>query len=129
MKRYQCIPAADYLALVDATAITPTQFVAQKISAEFAWLGSITYFVQGVIAACAEKITFIFQTYDSLRGSWDTVPLITKEITMTGVAAIQETDDLTCGIEAIRLYSVANAAAALSGRNAYVNASIFLQFL
>lgn len=129
MKRYRCIPAADYLALVNATAITPTQFVAPKIGLYKAWIGAVTFFVQGAIAACVEKITFVFQTYDSLRDSWDTTPYLTKDITMNGVAAVQETDELVCGIEAIRLYSIANAAAGGTGRDALVNASIYVQFL
>jgi hypothetical protein len=126
MKRYNCIPAGDHLAPVASTEVTPTDFAAQKISLEEALSATITYFVQGVHGSCAEKITFIMQSYDSLRDSWDTEPLITKEIMMNGLNAIQETDDLPVGPEAIRLYSVTNAAAGGSGRDAYVNASVYV---
>jgi len=128
MKRYQCIPAGDYLALVNATAITPTQFVAQTISTEGAFDASITFYVKGALAACSENITFVFQAYDALHDTWDTAPWLTKVIAMNGVAAIQETIPLVCGIEAVRLYSVANAAAGGTGRDATVNASIFVHF-
>jgi len=128
MKRYQCIPAGDYLALVNAIAVTPTQFVAQAISTEGAWDASITFYVKGALAACAENITFVFQSYDAIHKTWDTAPWLTKVIAMTGVAAIQETIALVCGIEAVRLYSIQNAAAGGTGRDATVNASIFVHF-
>lgn len=128
MKRYSCIPAGDYLALVNATAVTPTQFTAQQISTEGAFDASITFYIKGVIAACAENITFVFQSYDTYHQTWDTAPWLTKALTMNGTAAVQETVVLVTGIEAIRLYSIANAAAGGTGRNADVYASIFVHF-
>jgi|Deesub1362A_J573_1020465.scaffolds.fasta_scaffold00107_86 hypothetical protein len=105
--------------------INTTQVVSSnEIDLSDAKFASISVYVKGNNAGVSLDVTFAFVAYDPARGSWDTEPYLTINVTPNGLNAVQKTVSITPHVSKIKLYSIQNQET-LDGYTIDANASIF----
>lgn len=122
-KPYLCI-AEDLDVGEGATVIPVTHYTPLVVPLHEVWAAILTCYVKGANAGSTGNVTFNFQTYDSLRNSWDTIPFQTVVVALNGITYVQKSIALDGIPEMIRLGSIVNADATY---HVTVNAMVYTQ--
>jgi hypothetical protein len=118
--------ASDHTLVINKVSVDGSEFTSEKILTAYSSHGTITCYVKGGNAGCAQAVVFKFATFDSFRNQWDTAEWLSVSVTPSGTSDIQKTVSIDAYMEKIKLLSVQNQETT-TGYTFTVNASIFLK--